>query len=139
MPRRGDDSHRCFASYLVAVPRNEPCERPDADTPMKSLLATTAIAISVFAPFAASAADFGGEEAPPAEAFIVTPPPVLFGRPYNYTYEENGVYYAPTYPMPYFGLFPQAGPEIAFYPQPAWWARPAPPPMQPRRSRPRRW
>ena len=107
---------------------------------MKWFFAGAVVAISGLALQPALAADFGGEEAPPPEAFVVVaPPPVLFSRPYNYTYEENGVYYAPTYPMPYFGLFPQWGPDVAFYPQPAWWARPAPPPMPPRRARPRRW
>jgi hypothetical protein len=98
--------------------------------------AATALAIVTFMPAVASAADFGGEEAPPQEAFV-TPmtPPVLFARPYNYVYEENGVYYAPAYPLPYFGLFPQWGPQVAFYPQPYW----QPPPVPPRRHMRRRW
>jgi hypothetical protein len=87
------------------------------------------------APTFALAADFGAEEAPPEQAFVVAaPPPVLFARPYNYVYEEHGVYYAPPYPLPYFGLFPQWGPQVAFTPQPYWQA----PPMPPRRPA-RRW
>jgi hypothetical protein len=87
-------------------------------------------------PSLAIAADFGAEEAPPEQAYVVAaPPPVLFARPYNYVYEEHGVYYAPPYPLPYFGLFPEWGPQVAFTPQPYW----APPPMPPRPPRHRHW
>jgi hypothetical protein len=89
--------------------------------------AAAAIAAMGLASSFASAADFGGEEAPPQEAFVVPVPPVLFARPYNDLYEENGVYYAPAYPLPYFGLFPQWGPQVAFYPQPYWQPPPRPP------------
>lgn len=94
-----------------------------------------AIVVLAFGAPAASAADFGGEEAPPQEAFVTVVPPVLYARPYNDLYEEHGVYYAPPYPLPYFGLFPQWGPEVAFTPQPYWYGAPRPP-----RARPhRRW
>jgi hypothetical protein len=76
----------------------------------------------VAAPVAASAADFGRvEEAPPLEAFAVPVPPVLYAPSYNDLYEMNGVIYAPPYPLPYFGLFPQWGPNASFYPQPDWY------------------
>ncbi|CCB65198.1 hypothetical protein [Hyphomicrobium sp. MC1] len=99
------------------------------------ILPILAAAFIVFMPALASAADFGGEEAPPEEAFVTPiPPPVLLARPYNYVYEENGIYYAPPYPMPYFGLFPQWGPQVAFMPQP--YCQPPPRPPHPPR---RRW
>ena len=103
---------------------------------MKILQRFAISAVIVLAPSLASAADFGGEEAPPAEAFV-TPitPPVLFARPYNELYEENGVHYAPPYRLPYFGLFPQWGPQVAFYPQPYW----QPPPRPAPHRAPRRW
>lgn len=100
------------------------------------ILPTLAAAFVFLMPSLACSADFG-EEAPPEEAFVTPiPPPVLLARPYNYVYEENGIYYAPPYPMPYFGLFPQWGPQVAFMPQPYWQPPPAPRPPYPRR---RRW
>jgi len=102
----------------------------------KGLCVAVTSAAALMLPSFASAADFGGEEAPPEQAFVVAPPPVLFARPYNYVYEEHGVYYAPPYPLPYFGLFPQWGPQVAFTPQPYFWqARP----MPTRRPAHRRW
>ena len=102
---------------------------------MKILPTIAAFAFTVLAPSLATAADFGGEEAPPPEAFVAPVPPVLFARPYNEVYEANGVYYAPPYPLPYFGLFPQWGPQVAFAPQPYW----QPPPRPQRYHRGRRW
>jgi hypothetical protein len=102
---------------------------------MKILSVAAALTLPLLAPSLASAADFGGEEAPPPEAFVVPVPAVIISQPYNDLYEEHGVYYAPPYPLPYFGLFPQWGPQIAFYPQPYWQA----PPMRPRRRLHRRW
>ena len=105
----------------------------------KSLQAARARAGGIFLIFVAGfasmacAADFGGEEAPPQEVFVPATPPVLFARPYNDLYEEHGVYYAPPYPLPYFGLFPQWGPQVAFYPQPYWQGLPHR--MNPRRRR----
>src|SRR3569832_1019614 len=93
----------------------------------KGLAFATACALVVAMPSIGLAADFGGEEAPPPEAFTPVPiPPVLFARPYNDLYEDHGVYYAPPYPLPYFGVFPQAGPQVAFYPQPYWQGIPNP-------------
>jgi hypothetical protein len=96
---------------------------------MKTYRAAAGLALMLFSPSFASAADFGGrEEAPPESAFVTAaPPPVLFSRPYNYVYQEQGVYYAPPYPLPYFGVFPEWGPQVAFYPQPYWQA---PPPLR---------
>jgi hypothetical protein len=87
----------------------------------KRLCVVATSAAALILPSLALAADFGGEEAPPEQAFVAAvPPPVLFARPYNYVYEEHGVYYAPPYPLPYFGLFPEWGPQVAFTPQPYW-------------------
>jgi hypothetical protein len=92
----------------------------------KCFAAASAFAV-LSMPCISRAADFGAEEAPPEQAFVVAaPPPVLFARPYNYVYEEHGVYYAPPYPLPYFGLFPQWGPQVAFTPQPYWYSPSAP-------------
>lgn len=99
------------------------------------ILPTLAAFLIALTPSIARSADFGGEEAPPESAFVTPmPPPVLLARPYNYVYEEGGIYYAPPYPMPYFGLFPQWGPQVAFMPQPYW----QPPPRPPHPPR-RRW
>ena len=95
-----------------------------------------ALALLIITTSIACGADFGREEeAPPLEAFAAPVPPVLFARPYNDLYEANGVYYAPPYPLPYFGLFPQWGPQYAFYPQPYWTPPPTPPRHRPGRRR----
>ncbi len=100
---------------------------------MKILAAIAALALPFLTPSFASAADFGREEAPPPEAFVAPVPPVLFAHPYNDLYEDNGIYYAPPYPLPDFCLFPQWGPQIAFYPQPGWHGQVAPRPRRPHR------
>lgn len=63
----------------------------------------------------ALAADFGGGYAEEDDVYMqqVLPRPVLIERPYNDLYEENGFYYAPPHPLPYFGLFPNWGPRYA--------------------------
>lgn len=100
---------------------------------MKILSAATALALSLLGAPCASAADFGREEAPPPEAFVAPVPPVIYARPYSDLYEDNGFYYAPPYPLPYFGLFPQWGPQVAFYPQPGWHGQPIVRPRHPHR------
>lgn len=88
---------------------------------MKKLIALAAFAAAGLATSIASAADFGG--APPSEAYVVPlPAPVLIDRPYNNYYEENGHYYASPYPLPYFGLFADWGPQYNFYATPYWQA-----------------
>jgi hypothetical protein len=97
---------------------------------MKILLRAAAMLLPLLGSSFASAADFGRDEAPPPEAFIAPVPAVAFEHAYNDLYEDHGIYYAPPYPLPYFGLFPQWGPQIAFYPQPGWRGRPVPGPRR---------
>ncbi|WP_045836256.1 hypothetical protein [Hyphomicrobium sp. 99] len=80
---------------------------------MKTLIALAAFAAASFTSSFASAADFGGGYETTDDAYLleVLPPPVLIATPYNDLYEANGVYYAPPYPLPYFGLFPNWRPR----------------------------
>ncbi|MFT3730783.1 MAG: hypothetical protein QM780_05045 [Hyphomicrobium sp.] len=111
------------------------CDPTTPSLSAKAIFVAAACMLAALFSIPARAADFGGEEAPSPEAFVVPVPPVLFARPYNEVYEQGGVYYAPPYPLPYFGLFPQWGPQVAFYPQPYW----QPPPQPMRRPPHRRW
>ena len=91
---------------------------------MKKLIAFAAFAAAGFATSIASAADFGGGQPPPREAYVEEPlpAPVIIARPYNNYYQENGNYYASPCPLPYFGLFPEYGPHYNFYVSPCWQA-----------------
>jgi hypothetical protein len=104
---------------------------------MKKLIALAAFAAAGLATSVASAADFGGGEAGGAE-IVPLPAPVLIERAYNNYYEENGNYFASPYPLPYFGLFADWGPQYNFYATPYWqaeWASRGPGPGGPPRSR----
>ncbi len=88
---------------------------------MKRLVALAAFTAAGLATSVAYGADFGREQAD--EAYVVPlPAPVLIARPYNNYYEENGNYYASPYPLPYFGLFADWGPQYNFYATPYWQA-----------------
>jgi hypothetical protein len=88
---------------------------------MKKLIA---FALSIAACLPASvafAADFGDSAPPPPEAYAEPlPAPAIIDRPYNNYYAENGYYYASPYPLPYFGLFADRGPQYNFYHVPYW-------------------
>lgn len=81
---------------------------------MKTLIALAAFVAAGLTSSFALAADFGGY-AEEDDVFVqqTLPRPVLIERPYNDLYEENGFYYAPPHPLPYFGLFPNWGPLYA--------------------------
>ena len=74
---------------------------------MKKLIALAALAAAGFGTSIASAADFGGGQPPPREAYVEEPlpAPVIIARPYNNYYQENGNYYASPYPLPYFLVY----------------------------------
>ncbi|MGO4683573.1 hypothetical protein [Hyphomicrobium sp. 2TAF46] len=82
---------------------------------MKTPIALAAFVAAGLTSSFAMAADFGGGYAEEDDVFVqqTLPRPVLIARPYNDLYEENGVYYAPPHPLPYFGLFPNWGPLYA--------------------------
>lgn len=80
---------------------------------MKTPIALAAFVAASLTSSFAMAADFGGGYAEEDDIYMqqVLPRPVLIERPYNDLYEENGFYYAPPHPLPYFGLFPNWGPR----------------------------
>ncbi|MBS0269232.1 MAG: hypothetical protein JSS54_09655 [Proteobacteria bacterium] len=82
---------------------------------MKTPIALAAFVAAGLTSSIAMAADFGGSYAAEDDVYMqqALPRPVLIERPYNDLYEENGFYYAPPHPLPYFGLFPNWGPLYA--------------------------